>query len=186
MTKCGNILRFFVLSLLLCGVIAKLLAADSPRTAVKLEVVSVRKLPEGECRRRTPHVIGGLEGCFSVRLRLSAPKSTGVFFYSFANSVDVIGYTVRLTGRKITWFWGDVGTRENDSSPGLQGFSPAETQWLLLPPGTSIEWEEFNYSKVGDQNFGGQTHAFTCFIKSSEDGRPTEIVSGSFVVPQKD
>jgi hypothetical protein len=151
--------------------------AQNPTSAtqMKFEVLSVRVLSSSEAASRSPDYLGPN---VVVRLRLSNPTPGGFYFYTWEKSVVPQGFKVKQISAGRLWLYGKPGD-ERTSSPGVErvtsGFPGV---WVVLPPNSAIEWEELDSTY-----FGGEKHAFTCFMKIRENDRPVEIFSEWFEVP---
>ena len=142
---------------------------------VKFEVLSARILSSSEAVSRSPDYLGAN---VVVRLRLSNPTTEGFYFYTWERSVVPQGFKVKQIDSGRLWLYGKPGD-ERTFSPGVgrvtSGFPGV---WAVLPPNSAIEWEELDST-----HFGGEKHAFTCFMKIRENDRPVEIFSEWFEVP---
>ena len=163
-----------ILSLLtVAGVLLPLEGKPISTPRVKFEVLSARVLSNREAARRSPDFVGPN---IAVRLRLST--SDGVYFLAWKTVIPQ-GYTVKQSPAGTVWLYGKPG-QEPLSSPGLErvtsGFPGV---WMVLPAGCAIEWEEMDST-----SFGGEKHAFTCFLKDKENDSPVEVFSEWFDVPK--
>jgi hypothetical protein len=153
-----------------------LVAKPIPAPSVKLEVLAVRILSNAEAASRSPDFLGPN---VAVRLRLSNPTSDGIYFYTWERAVVPQGYKVKQSGSSTVWLYGKPG-QEPVTSPGLDRLtSGLPGVWVVLPPNSAIEWEELDST-----SFGGEKHAFTCFLKRNENDSPIEIFSEWFDVPK--
>lgn len=144
-------------------------------TQVKFEVLSARVLSSAEAASRSPDYFGP---DVVVRLRLSNPTTEGFYFYTWEKSVVPQGFKVKQQHAGRLWLYGKPGD-ERSSSPGIeQATSGFPGVWVVLPPNAAIEWEEMDSTY-----FGGEKHAFTCFLRMRENDRPVEIFSEWFEVP---
>lgn len=142
---------------------------------VKFEVMAIRLLTSQEAASRSPDFVGPN---VTVRLRLSNQTDEGVYFYTWEKSVIPQGYKVKKSSNGIVWLYGKPG-QEPPSSPGIKSVTSGfPGVWVVLPPHSAIEWEELDSTY-----FGGQRHAFTCFVKRKESDDSTEIFSEWFDVP---
>lgn len=145
-------------------------------SSVKFEVLSVRTLSSAEASSRSPDFIGPN---VAVTLRLSNPTSDGVYFYTWEKSVIPEGYKVKQSSAGTVWLYGKPG-QEPLNSPGLERLTAGfPGVWVVLPPNSAIEWEELDST-----SFGGEKHAFTCFLKRKESDSFIEIFSEWFDVPK--
>jgi hypothetical protein len=149
---------------------------STAKTQVKFEVLSTRVLSSAEAASRSPDYLGPN---VVVRLRLSNSTTDGFYFYTGGRSIIPEGFTVKQTDSGRLWLYGKPGD-ERTFSPGIErvtsGFPGV---WVILPPNSAIEWEELDSTY-----FGGEKHAFTCFMKISENDPPVEIFSEWFEVPR--
>ena len=161
--------------LFLFSVSALFAAAQNTNQAsgVSLEILSVRVLSPEEAARRSPDYIGPN---VAVRLRLSSKK--GVHYYALSSSFIPLGYEVTITNGETRWFWYQKMRTESPGFNELANLVPGH--WLILHPGTAIEWE-----KLASTHDYGETHAFTIFIKDKEHSTPREIISAQFLVPKE-
>jgi hypothetical protein len=163
-----------ILSLLtVAGVLLLLEGKPISTPRVKFEVLSVRVLSSQEAAARSPDFLGPN---IAVRLRLSA--TDGIYFLAWKTIIPQ-GYKVKQSQAGTVWLYGKPG-QEPMASPGIErvtsGFPGV---WLVLPSGSAIEWEEMDST-----SFGGEKHAFTCFIKDKENDNSVEIFSEWFDVPK--
>lgn len=140
---------------------------------ISFEVLSVRVLSSAEAAKRSPDYIGPN---VAVRLRLSSKK--GVHYYALSSSFIPLGYEVTITNGETRWFWYQKMRTESPGFNELANLVPGH--WLILHPGTAIEWE-----KLASTHDYGETHAFTIFIKDKEHSTPREIISAQFLVPKE-
>jgi hypothetical protein len=145
---------------------------------VKFEVVSVSVLSKEEALKRSPRDLN--RPTIVVKLRLSTSGS-GIEFYAWDNWAIPSGYRVQKVANGFVWFLGKGGTQKNASSPGLKSvLAGLEGKWLILPPYSAIEWDNFDLPE-----FAGEKHAFTVFIKQKSNQNEHEIFSDEFTVPSK-
>lgn len=145
--------------------------------SLKFSVVSVRPMKEGEASRRTPHTV--LNTDIVVRLRLSNEGSKGIYFLTYSDTFDPLGFRVKQTDKGIVWRTGRE--QKAEKSPGVKATYVGEPKWLLLSPHTAIEWENFDSTL-----FQNEKHAFTIFTKVEETDEPLEVFSDFYTVPIKE
>jgi hypothetical protein len=157
------------------GVLLPLEGKPISTPKVRFEILSVRVLSNQEAAARSPDFVGPN---IAVRLRLS-PLSDGFYFYTWQGSVIPQGYKVKESQTGRVWLYGKPG-QEPIASPGIERVTSGfPGNWLVFPSGSAIEWEEMDST-----SFGGEKHAFTCFVKDKESDTPVEIFSEWFDVPK--
>jgi hypothetical protein len=163
-----------ILSLLtVAAVLLPLEGKPISTSRVKFEVLSVRVLSSQEAAARSPDFVGPN---IAVRLRLSA--TDGIYFLAWKTIIPQ-GYKVKQSQAGTVWLYGKPG-QEPMGSPGIERVTSGfPGDWLVLPSGSAIEWEEMDSTSSG-----GEKHAFTCFIKDKENDSPVEIFSEWFEVPR--
>jgi hypothetical protein len=136
------------------------------KSAIEFSVVSQRELGEGEQKQFDDAL--GLR--IAVRLRLSNRGLLPIYYFALKDSVLPEGYQL----------FREVGTADWQSLPPrrvrekLPEVNQDEYTWLELSPGAVQEFETFDWSNVNEE------HAFSTFVKSTPNAKPTEIVSSAF------
>lgn len=144
--------------------------------SLNFSVVSVRLMKEGEGLKRTLH---SFNADTVVRLRLSNGSDKGIYFLTYGESLEPLGFTVKQTDKGIVWRTGRG--QKSEKSPGVKVAYAGEPKWLLLSPHTAIEWENFDSTL-----FQNEKHAFTIFTKVEETDEPLEVFSDFYTVPIKE
>lgn len=163
-------------------IIATLTVSNNSRSktnmpqSVKFSVLSVRLMKESEGLKRTPH---SFNADTVVRLRLSNDSDKGIYFLTYGESFEPLGFSVKQTDKAIVWRTGRE--QKSEKSPGVKVASAGEPKWLILSPHTAIEWENFDSTL-----FQNEKHAFTIFTKVEETDEPLEVFSDFYTVPIKE
>lgn len=146
---------------------------------VRVETLWVR--PEAPAQKRTlpsDEILIGEPTI--VRLRLVAPARSPVFV-CVAGSLTPLGYTVKWREKHKVWqYFENRGSKASSSSPGLRPLTAGlQERWVLLPPGSAIEW---NLTVLGEE---GEKQAQTIFVKFQEAEQPVEVFSEAYRIPAK-
>lgn len=117
-----------------------------------------------------------------MRLRLNNSSSKSIYFLTYGGSIISIvpiGFNVKRIDDSFLWLYGRERNLKN--SPGIEKASAGlPTQWLILPPHSSIEWERLDATF-----YKNEQHAFTIFVKEKETDEPLELISDFFTIPPK-
>ena len=169
--------------ILISLIIASLTASSKSQSktnipqSLKFSVVSVRLMKEGEASRRTLHTVLNTDMVF--RLRLSNDSDKGIYFLTYEDTFMPLGFNVKQTDKGILWLYGRE--RKSEKSPDIKkAFAGLSLKWIILPPSTAIEWEDFDSTL-----FQNEQHAFTIFTKMEETDEPLEVFSDFYTFPIK-
>jgi hypothetical protein len=144
-----------------------------PPSGVEFEVVSSRIVDKHESIQRSPPDVLGLD--LAVRLRLC---STAFPAYVLIPADPILarplGYSVITVDGEHLWRTHTVQGGLSRTSPGLAVITRmSPTEWLLLAPGSCLEWEIVTGS---DSEPPGT--AYTAFVKESSFDAPVrEVIS---------
>jgi len=131
-----------------------------PASDLDFRVIEVRALAEKEALEKSAGFVGTN---ILIRLRLENKSASGVLVLLVEDAMDPLacfGKEKRTT--KNCW-------------PKLLGIP---NQWLMLPPGGALEWEE-----TDSGSFQGENHFIGIMIKRQHEGPPQELVTAPFTVP---
>ena len=149
------------LLVLFSGLACHLAAQDpAPTSPFELSVLELKTLTEKEAVERTPQFVGPN---LVIRLRLANKSNDPVLLLVTKDTIDPLSCV------------GRPNRIARECRPKLLAIP---NQWLALPPGAALEWEEMD-STV----FSGQDHVVSVSIKRSETANPEELDSGLYKVP---
>lgn len=146
--------------LLFAAVIPCLAAQDFTFLSYELTVLEVKTLTEKEALARTPQFVGPN---VVVRLRLANRSSADVLLLVTKDTIDPLACV------------GRPNRVERECRPKLLAIP---NQWLALPPGAALEWEEMDATA-----FAGQEHVVSISVKKDEAASPQELRSAVYKVP---
>lgn len=165
-----------VTSLVLCLVSTVITSANAgqidPAKVVRYAVVSQRWLTTDELKQFDDE----FGFAIAVRMRLSNESRAPVHYLADGNesigSIRPQGYEFFRQVGETKWNYSPP-TRGREGAPGSQ-LPSNQYKYLILPPGASIEFEIFDWTR------SEQEHAFSTFVKFDVNARPIEIVSDTF------
>ncbi len=156
----GVRMRIILWLLVFALVIPCLAAQDFTPLGYELTVLEVKTLTEKEAVERTPQFVGPN---LVIRLRLANKSNDPVLLLVTKDTIDPLSCV------------GRPNRIARECRPKLLAIP---NQWLALPPGAALEWEEMD-STV----FSGQDHIVSVSIKRSETANPEELDSALYKVP---
>jgi len=137
---------------------------DEPR----YKVLSQRWMTEAE--KRNFNDVVGLR--IAVRMRFENGGNRAIYYS--ASQYNVLPHGCQYTRNIGTAAWDsraqwcrEQGTREREASSD-------KFRWLLLPSGSAIEFDLYDYSDSNEE------HAFSTFVKETLEDKPMEIVSTAY------
>lgn len=143
-------------------------------TTIRFEVLSASLMNSEERNRKQSDNIG-ID--VSVKMRLSNPGRTTVFFYAYGRkSIVPVGNIVKETEKGLMWFTGLQSISEKPL--GIDEMTLRSGDWLALYPEMAIEYESFDSSI-----HAGEKHAQTFFMRVGSKGSITQVLSDSYSVP---
>ncbi|GEM_PF-6367586 len=149
------------LSLLALALAIPCLAAqDLTSLSYELTVLEVKTLTEKEALERTPQFVGPN---LVVRLRLANKSNDSLLLLVTKDTIDPLACV------------GRPNRVARECRPKLLAIP---NQWLALPAGAALEWEEMDSTA-----FAGQEHVVSVSVKRDETASPLELSSALYKVP---
>jgi hypothetical protein len=107
----------------------------------------------------------------AVRMRFSNEGKSHVFYLAGISVIPQGYHSFRKIG-ETKWQYLPK-SRGREGPPGSE-FTGVAYTWLELPPGASIEFEAYDWSKDDEE------HAFSAFVRQDKDASPMEVTSDTF------
>lgn len=107
----------------------------------------------------------------AVRMRFTNEGKSHVFYLAGTSIIPQGYHSFRKVG-ETSWQYLPK-SRGREGPPGSE-FTGVAFTWLELPPGASIEFEVYDWSKDDEE------HAFSAFVRKDTDARAAEVTSDIF------
>lgn len=143
---------------------------DSPMEAqpeIRYTFVSQRWLSKEELSKFKD--VHGL--ALAVRMRLSNESKSHV---SYLAGISIVPHGYRWFRKIGETKWQYLPKSRGREGPPGSEFRGVAYTWLELPPGASIEFEAYDWSKDDEE------HAFSAFVRQDKDASQEEVTSDTF------
>lgn len=109
----------------------------------------------------------------AIKMRFSNESKNRIYFLAGSTgSVLPEGYRSFRKVGETKWQYLPK-SRGREGPPGSE-FTGIAFTWLELPPGASIEFEAYDWSRDGEE------HALSAFVRKDTDSSPVEVTSDTF------
>ena len=148
----------------------QVIKSDSPMEAqpeIRYTFVSQRWLSKEELSKFND--VHGL--ALAVRMRFSNESKSHV---SYLAGISIVPHGYRWFRKIGETKWQYLPKSHGREGPPGSEFTGVAYTWLELPPGASIEFEAYDWSKDDEE------HAFSAFVRQDKDASPEEVTSDTF------